>query len=144
MHQQLPVVATPACGLQPRSLTAAKLGVGACLWDGALVLTAYLMQQPVDSYRGRFICMSAWQLFPVIGSCAKFCTCRLYLHAVSESHAGVPASSCRLLGTVCLSSQSYSSDDSDRPVPCQGCWTQSQSNIAVLHPHATYKSDACA
>lgn len=27
---------------QPRMLAAAKVGVGACLWDSALVLTAYL------------------------------------------------------------------------------------------------------
>lgn len=37
---------------QPRSLTAARLGVGACLWDGAFVLTAYLLTQPSDTFTG--------------------------------------------------------------------------------------------
>ena len=37
---------------QPRSLTGARLGVGACLWDGAFVLTAYIAAQPVDTYAG--------------------------------------------------------------------------------------------
>lgn len=37
---------------QPRSLTAARLGVGACLWDGAFVLTAYLSTQPPDTFAG--------------------------------------------------------------------------------------------
>jgi len=40
---------------QPRSLTAARLGVGACLWDGAFVLTAYIAAQPVDTYAGGFL-----------------------------------------------------------------------------------------
>ena len=39
--------------LQPRSLTAARLGVGACLWDGAFVLTAYLASQPANTYAGK-------------------------------------------------------------------------------------------
>ncbi|KAL3138792.1 hypothetical protein ABBQ32_005634 [Trebouxia sp. C0010 RCD-2024] len=38
---------------QPRSLTAARLGVGACLWDGAFVLTAYLLTQPSDTFTGK-------------------------------------------------------------------------------------------
>ena len=38
---------------QPRSLTGARLGVGACLWDGAFVLTAYIAAQPADSYIGK-------------------------------------------------------------------------------------------
>ncbi|DBA83657.1 TPA: hypothetical protein ACH3X1_006213 [Trebouxia sp. C0004] len=38
---------------QPRSLTGARLGVGACLWDGAFVLTAYIAAQPVDTYAGK-------------------------------------------------------------------------------------------
>ncbi|KAK9815244.1 hypothetical protein WJX72_000525 [[Myrmecia] bisecta] len=37
---------------QPSKLTANRLGVGACLWDGALVLTAYLSAQPRDSFQG--------------------------------------------------------------------------------------------
>lgn len=32
----------PACCVQPTSITAKKIGVGACLWDGALLLAAYL------------------------------------------------------------------------------------------------------
>ncbi len=40
---------------QPRSLTGARLGVGACLWDGAFVLTAYIAAQPVDTYAGGFL-----------------------------------------------------------------------------------------
>lgn len=39
--------------LQPRSLTAARLGVGSCLWDGAFVLTAYLATQPPGTFAGR-------------------------------------------------------------------------------------------
>lgn len=38
---------------QPRSLTGARLGVGACLWDGAFVLTAYIAAQPANSYAGK-------------------------------------------------------------------------------------------
>ena len=38
---------------QPRSLTAARLGVGACLWDGAFVLTAYLLTQPSGTFTGK-------------------------------------------------------------------------------------------
>ena len=37
---------------QPRALTAARGGVGAVVWDGALVLTAYLASQPADRFRG--------------------------------------------------------------------------------------------
>lgn len=37
---------------QPRSLTAARLGVGACLWDGAFVLTAFLLTQPPATFTG--------------------------------------------------------------------------------------------
>ncbi|GAB4822736.1 hypothetical protein N2152v2_009782 [Parachlorella kessleri] len=38
--------------MQPTSITAKKIGVGACLWDGALVLTAYLASQPRYKYVG--------------------------------------------------------------------------------------------
>lgn len=37
---------------QPTSLTARRVGVGACLWDGALVLAGYLAAQPQYSYVG--------------------------------------------------------------------------------------------
>lgn len=37
---------------QPRSLTAARLGVGACLWDGAFVLTAFFLTQPTETFTG--------------------------------------------------------------------------------------------
>lgn len=40
---------------QPRSLTAARLGVGACLWDGAFVLTAYLASQPKGAFAGMLL-----------------------------------------------------------------------------------------
>lgn len=40
---------------QPRSLTAARLGVGACLWDGAFVLTAYLASQPTGAFAGMLL-----------------------------------------------------------------------------------------
>ena len=40
---------------QPRSLTAARLGVGACLWDGAFVLTAYLASQPAGEFAGMLL-----------------------------------------------------------------------------------------
>ncbi len=43
----------PVCAAkQPRSLTGARLGVGACLWDGAFVLTAYIAGQTADTYTG--------------------------------------------------------------------------------------------
>ena len=38
--------------LQPRSLTAARLGVGACIWDGALVLAAWAAAQPAGTFAG--------------------------------------------------------------------------------------------
>ena len=38
--------------VQPIALTAARGGVGAVIWDGALVLTAYLAVQPPGSFRG--------------------------------------------------------------------------------------------
>ena len=41
------------CAVQPRSLTAAKLGVGACAWDGALVLCSYLAAQPRGTFAGK-------------------------------------------------------------------------------------------
>lgn len=41
-----------SCGMQPRALTAARLGVGACIWDGALVLAAYLAAQPPGTFAG--------------------------------------------------------------------------------------------
>ena len=37
---------------QPNSLTGARIGVGACLWDGALLLAAYLISQPHYKYVG--------------------------------------------------------------------------------------------
>ena len=37
---------------KPTSLTAQKIGVGACLWDGALFLAAYLLNQPHYTYVG--------------------------------------------------------------------------------------------
>ena len=37
---------------QPRALTAARLGVGACIWDGALVLAAYLAAKPPGTFAG--------------------------------------------------------------------------------------------
>ena len=71
---------------QPRSLTGARLGVGACLWDGAFVLTAYLAAQPADTYAGRLphnCCMLligamcsghtqlCWTVPSVTGLCAR-------------------------------------------------------------------------
>lgn len=41
-----------SCWAQPRALTAARLGVGACIWDGALVLAAYLAAQPPGTFAG--------------------------------------------------------------------------------------------
>ncbi|KAK9844006.1 hypothetical protein WJX81_001714 [Elliptochloris bilobata] len=38
---------------QPRALTAARLGVGACIWDGALVMAAYLAAQPPGTFAGK-------------------------------------------------------------------------------------------
>ena len=37
---------------QPRALTAARLGVGACIWDGALVLAAWAAAQPAGTFAG--------------------------------------------------------------------------------------------
>ncbi|KAL6776726.1 hypothetical protein ACKKBF_B30695 [Auxenochlorella protothecoides x Auxenochlorella symbiontica] len=37
---------------QPWALTARKVGVGACLWDGALVLAAYLLTLPRHRFHG--------------------------------------------------------------------------------------------
>lgn len=37
---------------QPTSLTAQKIGVGACLWDGAILLAAYLIAQPHYKFVG--------------------------------------------------------------------------------------------
>ena len=37
---------------QPTSLTAQKIGVGACLWDGAILLAAYLISQPHYKFVG--------------------------------------------------------------------------------------------
>lgn len=51
-----PVVAMFASFLplqaQPSGLTAKKVGVGACLWDGALVLAAYLRTLPRHRFHG--------------------------------------------------------------------------------------------
>ena len=38
--------------LQPTGITAKKIGVGACLWDGALVLAAYLLTLPRHRFHG--------------------------------------------------------------------------------------------
>ena len=37
---------------QPHALTAARMGVGACLWEGELLLAAYLSSQPLHRYIG--------------------------------------------------------------------------------------------
>jgi predicted nicotinamide N-methyase len=37
---------------KPSHLGANKIGVGACLWDGSLILSAYLLQQPQHQYIG--------------------------------------------------------------------------------------------
>ena len=55
---------------QPRSLTAARLGVGACLWHGAFVLSYYISSQPADSLAGSVIqpslhCIEAWRMIQV-------------------------------------------------------------------------------
>lgn len=56
VHLYLQDVMVHVCAAkQPRSLTGARLGVGACLWDGAFVLTAYIAAQPVDTYAGEFL-----------------------------------------------------------------------------------------
>jgi hypothetical protein len=53
VHQYLWDAMVHVCAAkQPRSLTGARLGVGACLWDGAFVLTAYIAAQPADTYAG--------------------------------------------------------------------------------------------
>lgn len=51
---------------QPRSLTAARLGVGACLWDGAFVLTAFLLAQPPESFTGNLTPLKAPALPPLL------------------------------------------------------------------------------
>lgn len=47
-----PLPAPLAVVQQPNSLTARRLGVGACLWDGAILLAAYLAAQPQYKYVG--------------------------------------------------------------------------------------------
>jgi hypothetical protein len=37
---------------QPTSITAKKVGVGACLWDGAILLAAYLVSMPRHKFVG--------------------------------------------------------------------------------------------
>ncbi|KAK2077890.1 hypothetical protein QBZ16_003758 [Prototheca wickerhamii] len=38
--------------MNPTGITAKKIGVGACLWDGALVLAAYLLTLPRHRFHG--------------------------------------------------------------------------------------------
>jgi hypothetical protein len=49
------------CVLQPTAITAKRMGVGACLWEGELLLAAYLSELPLPL-----------QLFPAVVATAAY------------------------------------------------------------------------
>ena len=56
--------------VQPRALTGGRGGVGATVWDGALVLTAYLASQAPGSFDGMMLLH--YMLFQSSWSCTFY------------------------------------------------------------------------